>query len=281
MICIDGRYSLEENDGIEQWITTEGIQFGIGIFETMRIVGAHIEDLSEHLVRLSASAIELNIQVPDIFEQPESLELCLRPLIEAHDESLAVIKIVLIKAGTSSRWWAHTRKFPYLKEHYENGYQVSISQVKRHSSGVLNRHKSLNYGEYWLEKQKSVENGYQEVLFLNEGAFLTECAASNIFFFKEGIWHTPQISLGLLNGIMRQRFIDYIKQNGQTVVEGNFTVEDILTADYAVLTNALMGAMPVIKIGSTAFQPMKMSERMFIQGMDSSYLLMPSNCEKN
>lgn len=277
MICIDGHYSSEENIEIEKWITTEGIQFGIGLFETMRIVSGRIEDLSEHLTRLKTSAVELKIQVPEIFHKPESLELCLRPLIEACDEQLAVIKIVLVRAGAASRWWAHTRKFPYSKEHYENGYQVSISEVRRHSSGVLNRHKSLNYGEYWLEKQKSVENGYQEVLFLNESDYVTECAASNIFFFKDGIWHTPEIKLGLLNGIMRRRFISYLEQNGQIVVEGKFTVDTILKADYAVLTNALMGVMPVLAIESTIFQPMKKREQLFIQMLDSAYSLIPLN----
>ncbi len=281
MICIDGHYSSEENLELEKWITTEGIQFGIGLFETMRIVSGHIEDLSEHLTRLRTSAIELKIQVPEIFEHPETLEGCLRPLIEEIEESLAVIKIVLIRAGTSSRWWAHTRKFPYSKKQYENGYQVCISEVKRHSSGALNRHKSLNYGEYWLEKQKSVENGYQEVLFLNEGDYVTECAASNIFFLKDGIWHTPGIKLGLLNGIMRQRFISYLKDNGQIVIEDSFTVETILKADYAVLTNALMGAMPVLAIGSTTFQPMKCSDRAFIQKMDPVYSLISADRDKN
>jgi branched-subunit amino acid aminotransferase/4-amino-4-deoxychorismate lyase len=276
MICIDGHYSSKENLELEKWITTEGIQFGIGLFETMRIVSGRIEDLSEHLTRLRTSAIELKIQVPEIFEQPEILEGCLQPLIEEIEESLAVIKIVLIRAGTSSRWWAHTRKFPYSKKLFENGYQVSISEVKRHSSGALNHHKSLNYGEYWLEKQKSVENGYQEVLFLNEGNFLTECAASNIFFLKDGIWHTPEIKLGLLNGIMRQRFIAYLKENGQTVFEGEFTIDAILKADYAVLTNALMGAMPIMKIGSTTFQQVNRSERKFLQTLDSAYSLIPS-----
>jgi branched-subunit amino acid aminotransferase/4-amino-4-deoxychorismate lyase len=131
-------------------------------------------------------------------------------------------------------------------------------------------HKSLNYSENWLEKQKAVENGYQEVLFLNEDGFVTECSASNVFFVKDGVWYTPQLSVGLLNGIMRQRLICAIKQEKWIVKEGNYTLEELFLADQVYLTNSLMGIMPVKRLEHVAFLKLDSRQEQFINNVDKN-----------
>lgn len=253
MICLNGRCDTKETNPVEEWLISEGVQFGLGLFETMRLVHGQIEDLSKHLERMHRSAIEMGIVFPKIFQDLDALSNQLAPMLEAAEQPLSVLKLTLIKTGDTSSWWAQTRAFPYSKTQLKTGLKVSVSSVRRNSTSLLQRYKSLNYAENWLEKKKSVENGYQEVIFLNEDSFVAEGSATNIFFLKDGIWHTPAIEIGLLNGIMRQRVINNMASSNAELIEGAFTYQQLLSADAVVLTNALMGVMPVRQIGQTEF----------------------------
>lgn len=253
MICINGRCDTKEINPAEEWLLSEGVQFGLGLFETMRLINGQIEDLSEHLERMHRSALALDICFPEIFGDADALSNLLKPIIESVEDSLAVLKLTLVKTGDSSSWWAQTKAFPYTKNQLKTGMKLTISSVRRNSTSVLQRHKSLNYAENWLEKKKSVENGYQEVIFLNEDSFVAEGSSTNVFFLKDGIWHTPAVEIGLLNGIMRQRVINNMVSSGAELIEGAFTYQQLLSADAVVLTNALMGVMPVRQIGQTEF----------------------------
>lgn len=259
---------LEAN--VEDWLTAEGVQFGLGLFETMRIAEGSVEDLEAHLHRLKDSAKALNIAIPSALESGEELVSKLEPVLSAIIEPLAVMKLVLIKSGNASRWWVQTRKFSYHREMLDLGYNLCVSAVRRSSTSLMLPHKSLNYSENWLEKQKAVENGYQEVLFLNEDGFVTECSASNVFFVKDDVWYTPQLSVGLLNGIMRQRLICAIKKEKWIVKEGEYTLGELCLADQIYLTNSLMGIMPVKRLNHIEFSKADFTQEQFINNVDKN-----------
>lgn len=248
MICIDGHCTQDLDRIPVSWLSSEGFQFGLGVFETLRLVSGIPEDLELHLNRLRASAETLGIALPDVLMSPLEVARTLAPLLETTESSFSVLKIGLIKDKGSSHWWAQVRPFLYERKHLLSGFKVNLSLVKRNSSSVLTQHKTMNYAENWLEKQKSVENGYQEVLFLNEDGLLTEGAVSNLFMIKDNKWYTPSLQCGLLNGVMRKRLIDAVKCNNGIVEEGCYTLSFLLDADYVLLTNSLMGIMPVCQL---------------------------------
>ena len=268
MICLNGKCYKKGSVPTEEWLFSEGIQFGLGLFETMRLVHGQIEDFSKHLDRMRDSSSELNIAFPEVFREPETLLTLLAPMIEAVEHPLSVLKLTVIKTGETSSWWAQTRAFPYSKTQLETGLKLALSSVRRNSTSVLQRHKSLNYAENWLEKKKSVENGYQEVIFLNEDSFVAEGSSTNIFFLKDGIWHTPAVEIGLLNGIMRQRVMNMMLDDGAVLIEGYFTYQQLLSADAVVVTNALMGVLPVRQIGQTEFMLSKVFQSIDLEKID-------------
>lgn len=271
--------NFKENPSLRDLALSEGLQFGLGVFETMRRLSEGIEDFEAHMDRLRDSAAQLRIPIPMDFENVHRLRTYLESFSaqEANEQiskgPIGVLKLTLFKQGDSSRWLVSKRPFPYSKKDLKEGFGLTVSQVHRNSTSVIQRHKTLNYGENWLEKQKSIENGYQEVLFLNEKHELTETSASNIFFYKEGRWHTPDVDCGLLQGIMRQRMMDYFIQIEKPVVEGRFVLEDILSSERVVLTNALMGLMPVRAIGSRQFEVKSCEEIINYNVIDPARLL--------
>lgn len=271
--------NFKENPSLRDLALSEGLQFGLGVFETMRRLPEGIEDFEAHMDRLRDSAAQLRIPIPMDFENVHRLRTYLESFSaqEANGQiskgPIGVLKLTLFKQGDSSRWLVSKRPFPYSKKDLEEGFGLTVSQVHRNSTSVIQRHKTLNYSENWLEKQKAIENGYQEVLFLNEKHELTETSASNIFFYKEGCWHTPEKECGLLQGIMRQRMMDYFIQIEKPVVEGRFVLEDILSSERVVLTNALMGLMPVRAIGSRQFEVKSCEEIINYNVIDPARLL--------
>lgn len=256
---------MTEASSLRDLALSEGFQFGLGVFETMRGLPDGIEDFEAHMRRLKDSALVLGIAIPSEFEDLKGLksyiESCISnpPNLEEdklHDRNqpIEVVKLTLFKQGNESRWIISERPFSYNKAQFEKGFKLKVSDIRSSSTSLFQRHKTLNYGENWLEKQKAIENGYQEVLFLNENHHLTETSASNLFFYKDGRWHTPDLSCGLLDGIMRRRVMDYLAEKGNAVIEGQFPLDDLLTAEHVLLTNALMGLMPVKSIDFHGFE---------------------------
>lgn len=275
MICIDGKCDPDAKLDPAQWLGSEGVQFGMGLFETLRAYRPNgqseavvLEDWEAHIARLASSALTLGIALPAIFSDPQKLLSSVQPLLQPMKGPLGALKLSVIKAGSGSHWWAQERAYPYRKDQLETGLDVCISALRRNSSSVLSRHKTLNYGDNWLERQKAVENSYQEVLFLNENGFLTEGSATNLFFIKAGQVYTPKLENGLLGGIMRRRLLTAFRESGQPVQEGDYHLDMLLSADQVLLTNALMGISAVRRIESRVFEPIDPATKQFIQRTD-------------
>ncbi len=82
--------------------------------------------------------------------------------------------------------------------------------------------------------------GCDEVVFVNERGEVTEGSRTNIFLERDGVWLTPPLSSGLLNGCLRQELIE----NGpQRVVECVLRPED-LEGGKVWFGNALRGLIP-------------------------------------
>jgi 4-amino-4-deoxychorismate lyase len=80
-------------------------------------------------------------------------------------------------------------------------------------------------------------------MFLNVHNELAEGSVSNIFFVKDNQLYTPDISCGLLDGIIR----GWVMENFN-VYTGRFTIEDMEKADECFITNSVMGIMRVNEI---------------------------------
>lgn len=273
MLCIDGQIMRNELELTGLWLCSEGMQFGFGVFETLRVYKGEPEDLYEHLARLTASADRLGIHLPEILMQPDALRELLKPLLSETRSTFNSLKIGLLKDGNQSHYWTQVKPFPYKRVHIEKGICATISNVHRNSSSLFAYHKTMNYAENWYEKQKAVENGYQEVLFLNENHCIAEGAISNLFFLKKGIWHTPAVDCGILNGIMRRRTIDRLTGLQVRVEEGYYDLAALETAEQVFVTNALMGIVPVHRIDDWEYQLPDQTLNNLLQQIDDKRLM--------
>lgn len=222
------------------------ILYGYGCFETMKVEKGEILYFFDHLCRLRKCLDTL--MIPSINNQKLLEEaITLLSLLKVQD---AVLRLTV----TENDRFFTLRDIPYTSTHYQNGFKLCISEVKRNSTSLLSRHKTCNYLENLLALKKAKKEGFDEVLFLNEKSFFCEGASSNLFFFNEEMLFTPHEKCGLLEGTMRTRVINRAQEKGFKVVEGEFTLFDLLHAEGAFLTNAVMGIMPIFSIKQHTFK---------------------------
>lgn len=207
-----------------------GYFFGRGVFETILVKDKPIF-LKEHISRLNEGIKILNIGDKVIEED-------ILNIINKHNIKYCGLKIVV----TEKNIVLEKRDIPYKSDDYLKGFSLKLSNINRNSKSKLSYIKSINYLENILEREEALNNGYNEVLFLNEKGFLSEGSMSNIFIVIDKEIYTPSIKCGLLPGIVRNFLIKEYK-----IIEKELTLEDIMMADEIFITNSLLGIMGISK----------------------------------
>ena len=206
----------------------EGLQFGLGFFETI-LIRDKVYFLEEHLHRLNKSLETFGFGFYVSFEAVEKL-------IQTYFLKNIALKII----ATEKNLFAMTRPISYNLETYQKGRKVTISNVIKSSHSKLLTHKTLNFGENILELRKAKESGFDDCLFLNEKGHITESAVANLFIIYKDKILTPPVSDGLLPGIIRQKVIENF-----TVYEEHITKEQLKSSQGGFLTNSLLGVAAI------------------------------------
>ncbi len=188
-----------------------GVAHGYGLFETIRLRGGALELWEPHWARLTRSAQHLGLPCP--FDRAEALE-SVKTLARALPAE-AVIKLSLLKEGTSSRLLVYSR--PVLEPPESLG--LFLDTPGRIDEGsILAGHKTHNYLENLLVLEAAREQDCFDGLRCNSRGDLAEGAISNLFFLSDGRLHTPSRESGLLPGVVRQALIEVA-----AVTEGRYT----------------------------------------------------------
>jgi 4-amino-4-deoxychorismate lyase len=221
-------------------------KFGIGLFETIKIENKSPRYIDKHLERLYNSIDKLNINFT--VEKNEMYKLI---TLYIQDQNLldSAIRVTVCDEGYNFS----TRDIPYKKKHYEIGFKVTISPIKRGFSEIY-KHKTTNYFENIYSKNYALQKGFDEGLFIDLNGYVLECSMSNIFFIKENILYTPKKESSILNGIMRTRVIDICKTLDIICIEDDINIDDLDKFDFCFITNSLMELMKVKCIDNVIYE---------------------------
>ncbi|MBP7791864.1 MAG: bifunctional anthranilate synthase component I family protein/aminotransferase class IV [Candidatus Goldbacteria bacterium] len=116
--------------------------------------------------------------------------------------------------------------------------KICFADERVDSSNIFLYYKTNKREFYERNLKKVKEKGYDEVVFFNEKGELTECSYSNIFIEKNGIFYTPPIKCGLLNGIYRQYLL---KKFPLKYKEKVLYKKDLINADNIFICNSVRG----------------------------------------
>lgn len=117
---------------------------------------------------------------------------------------------------------------------------ITVSAFKTQSNDHFLHHKTTHRQLYDEEHKKYAGKGYFDVIFTNEKNEITEGAISNIFVQIKGLYYTPPLNCGLLNGIGRNVLMKKLKAQEKILY-----LKDLKRADKIILTNSVRGATEV------------------------------------
>lgn len=118
---------------------------------------------------------------------------------------------------------------------------VAISSKRVFSGDRFVRHKTTRRSLYDQQYQWALEQGLNEILFLNERDEVTEGAISNVFLEKDGEWLTPPIRSGVLPGVFRRHLLETNPRAKERVLQPS----DIASANAIYLCNSVRGLTKV------------------------------------
>jgi branched-subunit amino acid aminotransferase/4-amino-4-deoxychorismate lyase len=152
---------------------------------------------------------------------------------------------------------------------YEHGVVVTIADRRDNPLDPFAGHKTLNYWPRLSELQKASAKGAAEAITLQVSNHLAGACVSNLFIVRDSELFTPTargeeepgaLASPVLPGVTRSRILEWADDQDVTAVPKLLTVDDLLDADEAFLTNSSWGVLPVRQveqktIGSGAVGP--------------------------
>ena len=227
---------LNHTNTIELDITDSTWLYGANIFTTMRVYAHSLEhpltNYQKHLERLKSSIKSFNWKQPNwqTIEQ-ETQDLC---------QHFPVIRLTLFPDG---RELIIGRNLPdQLIEKQTKGIKGLVcldSQLQR----VLPDHKTGNYLTPWLALQQAKQQGYQEAILTGIEQEWLETSTGNLWGYKDGVWYTPDLAVGILPGVARRMIME--KAKGEFNLQQNhWTTEFINQLEAIAYSNSVVEIIP-------------------------------------
>ena len=244
-------------------VSSPGFQYGYGFFETIYAAKGHCPLIGSHIVRFNRTWKHLMPgDPPDL-----TWETIIREVLDRNNltQSTAAVKIMAAYGEREIPPWDYTlvvtaRTYVHrLTALKTKGLHVVTYPEPRQTP--LADFKSLNYLFYYLAGRWAQKNGAHEALILNPDGSVSETNTANIFLIKGQTVLCPD-SPHVLPGVMEAAISRRLTAWGYAVKRFKVWPEDILDQDQVLLTNALMGAVPVLSLdGNSLPPPTELSQR--------------------
>ncbi len=230
-----------------------GFLYGEGLFETVRVYNGTPFLLSRHWERLLGSCRFLGLPDP-----PWDPARVIGELLAANRLADGVVRFTWTRGvfprgpragpGRSPVLVAHLRPVPDdLPVRQARGVGgVRMPWPLRCRGNPLHRHKTLSYLSSVVALGR-VGPGEEPLLETAEG-LLAEGATSNVFWICGTTLYTPHPDVGCLPGVARGVVLEEAHRTGLRVAEGPFPTEELLRADEAFLTNAVVEVVPLVRV---------------------------------
>ena len=239
-------------------VLTHTLHYGLGCFEGVRAYntdqGPAIFRLKEHTDRLFRSAHILNMKMPftkdELNEAQRAAvrennldEAYLRPMVFLGSEGMGLRADNLQVHVMVAAWSWPSYMSPEAKE---LGIKVRTSSYTRHHVNITmcKAKANGNYINSMLALNEAISGGAEEALLLDNEGYVAEGSGENIFIYRDGVLHTPELT-SCLEGITRQTILDFCKEEGIPVKERRITRDEVYIADAAFFTGTAAEVLPI------------------------------------
>lgn len=244
-MLIDGR------PGDRLPVTDALVVRGDGCFEAVRSYDGRLFLLDRHLDRLERSAAAMGLSLPE------------RSDIAGWAESTAragdgIVRIIVSRGGAVPGADERERCLVYRHPLPRRRERVKLGSVTApwHPAGAeweLAGVKTTSYAPNVAATQRAQMAGADDALLVSTGGVILEGPTFSIGWVVEGRLETPELGLGILDSITRRVVLDLAGESGVPVVEGEFTMADLLRADEVMAWSTVKEVTPVVEIDGVTF----------------------------
>ncbi len=262
-VYISGRILPADEASIS--IRDRGLLYGDGLFETIRVQDGKCIRLARHLERLHRGASVLGFD-----EAISELDFgrAIGELLDANQMGEARIRLTVTRGASAGAGRITAAEGPPTVIITCDDLpappapaQAVIATIRRDESSVLSSLKSLNYLPSILARMEAERAGADDAALLNNRGNVSDGTIGNIFLVKGSRLITPALSEGPLPGTVRAEVLSVAPSLGLEPVEAAVTPRDLLEADEAFYTNAIMLVRSISGIDGREFGDAGVSER--------------------
>lgn len=230
-----------------------GLLYGDGFFSTIKVVNGKPHRWALHLERISFSAQKL-----EFFELDVSwIYLKIVNLIEKESLRDGILRMTITRGENpvEHRGYAIPQKPSYrlylsashknledTKVNFKDGVSLGLSKVPISCNKRLAGVKHLNRLDQVLASSKLKAGCFDDLMF--NGKRMISGTKTNVYFYVNGFWLTPKVNKAGVNGTVRRWLLD----TQPDVRESQFGLEILKRAEYCLVSNAIIGIIPVTSI---------------------------------
>ncbi|HEX6193217.1 MAG TPA: aminotransferase class IV [Chitinophagaceae bacterium] len=217
---------------------------GDGLFETMRFHHDRIVLEDYHFDRLSGGMQALKLEMPAV--ENARLKDLVRELcfVNGHHPAARVrLTIFRGEQNNQSDFIIESLQLDPIYS-YVDGLIIGVYPDAYKIPNTSSPFKT-NYQLYSSAALYAQERSWDDCLVLNQAGNICDASIANVFWAKDGEIATPPLAEGCIAGVMRRYLLNVMQVKRFPIIEKELTIETLLNADEAFLTNMIRGIRPV------------------------------------
>jgi len=250
LACVDGR--IMPIDEAQVPIEDRGYQFGDAVYEFIATYNGRLFALQEHMARLADSLAGLSFPAVDV----QAVARMVEDTFQQSGIARAGIYIQ-ISRGVAPRNHAFpeqaapkiivtVRPAPEIPEPLrQSGISIITFQDIRWGRCDI---KTVQLLPNVLAKQKALDSGANDAVFVSVEGVVREGTSSNLFMVEKGRLLTHPLTHQILPGITRQVLLDICREEQLEAQETFFKQDRLMAADEVFLTGTVTEVLPVVNI---------------------------------
>lgn len=247
-------------------VDDRALHYGDGIFTTALVAHGQVVMMDAHLARLQRDAVTLKLPAIPVQLIRSELEEAARVL------GAGVLKYIVTR-GSGPRGYAPPPN-PLLRRMlfaaaaptlpascWTEGISLHSCQLRMSGNSPVAGAKHLNRLEQVLARLELADTGCIEGLLLDHTGAVIGGTMTNLFFVAKDVLFTPEVVCAGVAGLIRGEILSLAAQMGISCQQGRYTLSQLLAADEAFVTNAVIGLWPVVRWGACRWPVGTMTRR--------------------
>jgi branched-chain amino acid aminotransferase len=243
-------------------VLTHALHYSTAVFEGIRCYntpkGSMIFRLPEHVDRLFSSAKMYSMKIP--YSKKQISDAIIQTVRKSTMKECYIRPIAYYGYGmlgltpTANKIDVAIACVEALQEYTKagkiRGTRCKVSKWLRidSRSQPMQAKAASNYSNAALARVEALSDGYDESIMLNYDNKVAEGSAENIFLVNDGKIVTPPLSAGILPGITRDSVMKIAKTEKLSVIEKNFNLKELFSADEVFMTGTASEIKPVTEV---------------------------------